>query len=522
MTLPEAAYEVVASPDGRVLYVSYGYSIWVVDPANHVITQTFSLPAGSHPASRMAISPDGSTLAVVTDVSVIQLDAQTGEASRVFSSLDTEFGNAAYAPNGATLWVTSPHTAVVYVIDTRRGTVDSLPLPSSPWGVAVSPDGRTVYVSTQGEVSVIDAGSHEVTQIAVPGVTADIVVSPDGRKLYMTTADNAVVALDIETGTIVAIVDLSAVYLFDLAVSPDGHWVYALDLAGSLYTVDTRTNALVAVPLVGGFAFGVAVAPDGSAVYATAAPLPDEVGYRVAVLPVPTLAGGALAEGVVGSAYAATVVPAGEGPFAFSASGLPDGLSIDPATGEMSGVPTRVGEATVTVTVSNSVLPAQGTYTVRIDPAPVAPALPGGALPAGTTGSRYSAAVVPSAGTAPFRFSADGLPDGLVIDGDSGAITGTPTTSGTVTVTVTVTNAAGAATADYTLVVEAPTAPPTSPAASPPPGAGAEGVVRGSAAAGALATTGSVAPLVASAAVAVLLAAGGILLGSARLRQPRR
>jgi alpha-tubulin suppressor-like RCC1 family protein len=66
-----------------------------------------------------------------------------------------------------------------------------------------------------------------------------------------------------------------------------------------------------------------------------------------------------------------------------------------------------------------------------------------GALPAGLLGAPYSATAQASGGTAPYRWTAAGLPAGLGIDSTTGQITGTPTATPTSAVTLSVTDAEG-------------------------------------------------------------------------------
>ncbi|MEI9975909.1 MAG: putative Ig domain-containing protein [Ignavibacteriota bacterium] len=78
-------------------------------------------------------------------------------------------------------------------------------------------------------------------------------------------------------------------------------------------------------------------------------------------------------------------------------------------------------------------------------------------LSSGTVGVAYTAALAASGGTAPYTFTATGLPAGLSVNGQS--ITGTPTAAGTSTVTVTAkdsSNPALTATATLTLAITAP------------------------------------------------------------------
>jgi hypothetical protein len=97
------------------------------------------------------------------------------------------------------------------------------------------------------------------------------------------------------------------------------------------------------------------------------------------------------------------------------------------------------------------------TAAVALDVAAVAIVTP--SLPVGVTASPYSATVQAGGGTGSYTWTASGLPNGLSINATTGAISGTPSVSGTFTVTVTASDTAAqpvSATGSYSLLVSQP------------------------------------------------------------------
>ncbi len=135
---------------------------------------------------------------------------------------------------------------------------------------------------------------------------------------------------------------------------------------------------------------------------------------------------------------------------------LPAGLSIDPATGLITGTPTTGGQSTVTITVTDSAnFAAEVTFNWTITNS-VTVANPG--AQSNVSGSAITPVPVPatdSSSVATVSYSDGGtLPPGLSIDPATGTVSGTPTTAGSYAVTVTATDDAGfAGSASFTWTI---------------------------------------------------------------------
>ncbi|WFR78412.1 putative Ig domain-containing protein [Janthinobacterium rivuli] len=154
----------------------------------------------------------------------------------------------------------------------------------------------------------------------------------------------------------------------------------------------------------------------------------------------------------VALAYSQTVTAAnGTGPYtyAISAGSLPTGLSLNTATGTLSGTPTAGGVFNFTVRATDSST-GDGPYvgarayslTVASPTLGVAPST----LPVPTVGVAYSQAITASGGTAAYSYAvtAGSVPAGLSLAAN-GTLSGTPTNAGAYSFTVTATDSSGGA-----------------------------------------------------------------------------
>src|SRR5581483_5914860 len=128
-----------------------------------------------------------------------------------------------------------------------------------------------------------------------------------------------------------------------------------------------------------------------------------------------TISTASLPNGVMNVSYPVTTFQAqgGATPYTWAASGVPSGLNVS-TTGILSGIPSSSGTFNLTITATDSSTPPQTTsktlpLTIAAGLAITTPALPNGVV-----NQVYSAVTLQAqGGTAPYSWSATGLPAGL-------------------------------------------------------------------------------------------------------------
>lgn len=129
---------------------------------------------------------------------------------------------------------------------------------------------------------------------------------------------------------------------------------------------------------------------------------------------------------------------------------------------------TAVSPGTTTITASQAGdannLPAANVQQVLTVNSPLAPVVTSSTSASATEGASFAYSI--AATNSPSSYNAQGLPAGLVVDTNLGAISGSPTVSGTFLVTLSATNASGTGTSFLTITSGAEMAPVISSATS--------------------------------------------------------
>jgi len=190
----------------------------------------------------------------------------------------------------------------------------------------------------------------------------------------------------------------------------------------------------------------------------------------ITVVPLSVTTSGPLPTGVVGSVYPGATLQATGGiqpySWAVTTGSLPLGLTLNSATGAISGTPTTAGTSNFTVTVTDSETPTAKTATANLS-ITVNPALTvtTNSLASGVIGVSYSQTLAATGGITPYTWAvtSDTLPAGLSLNTSTGVISGTPggSVTGTTNFTVTVTDSESptkkTASANLSITITAPT-----------------------------------------------------------------
>lgn len=208
-------------------------------------------------------------------------------------------------------------------------------------------------------------------------------------------------------------------------------------------SLNTGTGALTGTPTAAGTFNFTVTATDANSFTGSRA-------YTLVVAPpVILIAPSALTGGTVGAAYSESIIASGgiaTYSYAITAGALPAGLTLS-STGSLSGTPTAGGTFNFTVTATSSSTgvgaPHTGSRAYSTTFLPATVLLPATTLANGTQNAAYSTTLNPaSGGTSPYSYAvtAGALPAGITLNTATGALTGTPTASGTFNFAVTATD----------------------------------------------------------------------------------
>ncbi len=273
-------HEVAVSPDGRLAYVSNygmygvfregqrvnepGNTISVLDLERRAVKDTFDLGTYAKPHG-LAVSRDGRHLWVTCEDSrtVLELDAGTGAVRKAWKTEQETSHMIVPAVDETKLFVANIRSGSATVIERATDRVTSLVTAPGAEGIAVSPDGREVWVTNRADssISVLDArGDTLIAKIESGGrFPIRVKFTPDGREAWVSCLEsNAVTVFDARTRQLLATLPVGAAPV-GIQMAPDGKRAYVANTNDDLVTViDVAARKVIAT-------FTTGNEPDGMA-----------------------------------------------------------------------------------------------------------------------------------------------------------------------------------------------------------------------------------------------------------------
>jgi uncharacterized protein (TIGR03437 family) len=235
--------------------------------------------------------------------------------------------------------------------------------------------------------------------------------------------------------------------------SPYSTWTITTGTLPAGLTLNSSTGAITGTPsTTGSSTFSVTVKDSlGAVSQPQSLTLTVSAGVTVGTVSLPN--------GALGVAYSQTLsATGGKAPYSswtVTLGSLPGGLSLNAATGLISGTPSAAGAFSFSVTVKDSngnTSPAQALSITIVAP----PTVVTTTLPSGTVGVMYSQTLTATGGTPPYSnwaVTSGSLPAGLSLSAATGTISGVPTTGGVSSFKVTVTDSASNTSAAQSLSI---------------------------------------------------------------------
>jgi DNA-binding beta-propeller fold protein YncE len=261
------------------------HKVHFVDAATLATTATIDMPGSTH---ELALSPDGRTAygtvygdgifarRVNPDRRIVVIDLPSKSLTRIIDL------GAVYAPHGVmmgedgTLWSSGELGNAVLTIEPDSGKVEKIDVGSTAHWVVISHALGKVFVSVKQDwLAVVDLARRVMLdRIALPHVVEGIAISPDGATVYACAQDAAeFYVIDAASHAILRTVpidgaDASKKQMRRARVSPDNKYVLVSsnqDHHAAIYEAD-GLRQIASMPIKKG-PMGFGFAPDGKHAY---------------------------------------------------------------------------------------------------------------------------------------------------------------------------------------------------------------------------------------------------------------
>lgn len=261
----DTPFGVALTPDNLIAYVAnnLGPSVSVIDTSTNTVITTITTGVRLNPFD-IAVSPDGSVAYLTAELGFVNvIDTSTNTVVDEIAIFGGSPRGLAFTPNGIANYVAyippaprlsgvgaSHNTAILSVNINFAAAM--LTVGDTPTGVAITPDGLTVYVVNMGDdsVSVIDTNFNViVTTINGAGNFSSpfgVAITPDGTKAYVTNTDNIAI-INTATNTVSGSIPVPGeTRLNGVAITSDGLKAYvAGETTDTVYVINVLTDSVI-------------------------------------------------------------------------------------------------------------------------------------------------------------------------------------------------------------------------------------------------------------------------------------
>ena len=245
-------------------------AIGVVDTGTH--RELARIPVGDEPiqmilaGDQLFVSNLSSNDLRIIDTATFQVQAHIETA---IQPLDL-----ALSPDGKTLYATNSGTSALTIVDIESGQAHTVSIATASeglYGIAATADKIFTTDIAGSQVLVLSPQGHITDRIPVPPKPRSLALSSDGKTLYVTSMDTGrLTAIDTDAATVAHTIDLGVSGTFAIAPSPDGRKLYLTAYSeGSLLVVDVASGTLHKKLAIGRNPRAIAFSPDGRQAYVT-------------------------------------------------------------------------------------------------------------------------------------------------------------------------------------------------------------------------------------------------------------
>ena len=217
-------------------------------------------------ATGLSIDPAGTRAWVASQTStrVDRIDATTntplGTTSLGFNPYWT-----VTSPTGGTVYVSGNGGRIQFLSGTTGASVDSVLVDQDPFGLALTPNGATLFVGHLSAATVrrVNTATKATSVFKTFGSSVNgLAVSPNGQILAVASENtDSLYFLQVSDGTSVGQVAIPNAW--GVAFTPNGSEVWVTSLSGSVYRVNATSHAVTDSIAVGGTPRGIAIHPLG-------------------------------------------------------------------------------------------------------------------------------------------------------------------------------------------------------------------------------------------------------------------